>query len=42
MCCTGVVWDISKGTILKIGENKEITHATRGFEALTKAEIEFF
>ena len=32
----GAVWDISQGTILKLGDNKEITHALRGFELLTR------
>ena len=30
----GAVWDITKGTILKLGENKIITKAIHGFEIL--------
>lgn len=33
------VWDIEKGTILKLGEGKEIMHAVLGFDKFTNEKI---
>ena len=32
------VWDIVNGTLLKLGEDCEITHALRGFKPLSDSE----
>ena len=34
------VWDIEHGTVLKLTEDKEVSHALLGFKKLTKTEIE--
>ncbi len=39
VCLDNAVWDIAQGTILKLGQNKEITHAVKGFEKLTHEQI---
>ena len=33
------VWDIEKGVVIRLGENKRVTHAIRGFSSLSKQEI---
>ena len=35
----GAVWDIEKGTVLKLTENKIITKAMNGMTLMTEAEI---
>jgi hypothetical protein len=39
VCLNNAVWDIEKGVIVRLGEEKEVTHAIRGFQALSKEEI---
>ena len=36
---SNAVWDIENGTILKLGDNMEVTHAILGFEKLTGEQI---
>jgi hypothetical protein len=33
------VWDIDTGVVLTLGENKEITHAIKGFNVLSMPQI---
>jgi HAD superfamily 5'-nucleotidase-like hydrolase len=39
VCLNNGVWDIQNGTILKLDEGRRITHAVRGFKALSKEQI---
>jgi hypothetical protein len=34
-----MVWDIERGYLLKLGEDRKILSATHGFENVTKDEI---
>jgi hypothetical protein len=34
-----VIWDIEQGLLLKLGIDKKVTHAIRGFTPLTETEI---
>jgi hypothetical protein len=36
---TNVVWDLKHGTILKLGDDRVITSAVLGYEALTESQI---
>ena len=36
---TNAVWDISTGYVLKLGQNKLITHALYGFNKVTKNQL---
>jgi hypothetical protein len=38
-CLDNTVWDISRGTILKLGADKEVTHAFKGFKMLDSRAI---
>jgi hypothetical protein len=40
MYLNNAVWDIDKGTILKLAEGGVITHAVLGLTVLTKKDIE--
>ena len=33
------MWDISTGNVLRLGENKLITHAVYGYDKLTKQQL---
>ena len=35
----GAVWDIEQGLVLKLNADKVVTHAVRGYDVLTSAEI---
>ena len=39
VCLNNGVWDIKHGTILKLDEDRRITHAVKGFSQLTKTQI---
>ena len=40
VCLNNAVWDIDNGVIVKLGEEKYVSHAIRGYKSLTKTEIE--
>ena len=43
MFANNCVWDLERGTILKLSEGREITHAALGYEFLSKKKIiEFY
>ena len=39
VCLNYGVWDIEKGLLIKLGDDKEVLQALRGRKKLTKAEI---
>jgi hypothetical protein len=39
LALNGGVWDITNGTILRLAEGKIVSHAVKGYKALTKDEI---
>jgi hypothetical protein len=39
VCLNNAVWDIEKGVIIRLGEDKLVTHAIRGFKGLSRGEI---
>ena len=39
VCINNGIWDIHNGTILRLDEGRRITHAVRGFKALSRKEI---
>lgn len=39
ICLNASVFDIDNGTILRLGENKEILGAMKGFKVMCKEEI---
>jgi hypothetical protein len=40
LALNGGVWDITNGTILRLAEGKIVSHAVKGYKALTQGEIQ--
>ena len=40
ICLNNCIWDMEKGIILKLSEDKKVVHAVEGFEVLNEEEIE--
>jgi hypothetical protein len=39
MAFNGAVWDVEQGTVVKLSEDREVVHAYKGFEKMSKEEI---
>jgi hypothetical protein len=35
VCLNNAIWDIENGTVIKVNERREVTHAVLGFEPLS-------